>query len=77
MFSNRGKPRVRRTKDSSPTALEIGMAGEKLQMMRCSEHREAPVVTVSQDSFSVSTCCEDFKKRVLEILSELIRKPPA
>jgi hypothetical protein len=35
-------------------------------------------VTVNADSFSVATCCEDLKSRVLEALSEpLIQKPQA
>jgi hypothetical protein len=47
-------------------------------MMRCSKHQEPPVVTVNADSFSVATCCEDLKKRVLEALSEVpIEKSPA
>ncbi len=79
MFSKRGKTVVRRLKDTTPVTVEISLrtASEKLRILRCPKHAEPPIVTVNEDSFSVATCCEDFKKRVLEILSELIRRPLA
>src|SRR5580658_1028283 len=51
-------------------AKTMAAADRKIRFMRCREHGEAPVVTASGDSFSVSTCCEEFKKRVLETLAE-------
>jgi hypothetical protein len=46
----------------------VALAEQKIRYMYCTEHWKPPIVRVNGDSFSVSTCCEDFKKRVLEAL---------
>jgi hypothetical protein len=79
-MSKYGKTLVRRLKNTNRANHEIAlrMTSQQLRMMRCSKHQEPPVVTVNADSFSVATCCEDLKKRVLEALSEVpIEKSPA
>jgi|HubBroStandDraft_4_1064222.scaffolds.fasta_scaffold3742734_1 hypothetical protein len=79
-MSKHWKTLVRRSKDINHPNPEIALrtASEKLRTMRCSKHQVPPRVTVNADSFSVATCCEDLKSRVLEALSEpLIQKPQA
>jgi hypothetical protein len=72
-LSKHWKTLVRRLKDTNHPNPDIVLrtASEKLRTMRCSKHQVPPVVTVNADSFSVATCCEDLKKRVLEALSDL------
>jgi hypothetical protein len=71
-MSKHVKTLVRRLKNTNHLNHEMALrtTSQKLRMMRCSKHQEPPVVTVNADSFSVATCCEDFKKCVLEALSE-------
>jgi hypothetical protein len=48
----------------------LAMAEQKIRFMYCNEHWKMPAVRANGDSFSVSTCCDAFKKRVLEALAK-------
>jgi hypothetical protein len=48
----------------------LALAEQKIRSMYCTEHWKTPAVRANGDSFSVSTCCDTFKKKVLEALAK-------
>ena len=68
----------RNIRDGIPGKLDVpislsealAIAEKKIRFMQCDEHWKTAAVRADGDSFSLSTCCEHFKRRVIEALTK-------
>jgi hypothetical protein len=65
----RGKGAESKISSISPLAA-IALAREKIRFMRCHKHGQVRGLSPDRDSFSFSTCCDDFRRRVIQVLMQ-------
>jgi hypothetical protein len=55
--------------------LQIERMAEEIRTLLCPSHRSPPEVKLDDGAILVGTCCEDFKKAILLLLSTKSKRP--
>jgi hypothetical protein len=51
-------------------ARAMACADRRTRFMRCREHGRGPIIILIIDGYNVATCCEEFQRRVVQVLRE-------
>jgi hypothetical protein len=51
-------------------ARAMASADRRTRFMRCREHGRGPILTMIIDGYNITTCCEEFQQRVVQVLRE-------
>lgn len=52
--------------------MNLNLVKSKLESQVCSSHHEHPSITIKGEGFTISCCCEEFQKKLVELSTKYI-----